>query len=285
MPERPELDYVVPVLRREVCGAEVRRFEVLDPVVLRVAVAADPRSALPGRSIASVDRRAHFVLFGLSGEPPLEIAVHPMLAGRFTLCDPGARRTKDTAIVLGLDRGDLRYRDDRQMGKVYVLDPARRDEIPGLAPIGLDVLDPAAFSREAFRAIARPRRDQAKTFLLDKTALDSLGNAYADESLWAAGVHPKAMVRELDAAALDRLHDAIVETLAGACAEVARRAPPIDEKVRDFLGVRNRKGEPCPRCGTTVRTCGVNGHDAFFCPKCQPDRRGRGLVDWGKVGR
>jgi formamidopyrimidine-DNA glycosylase len=64
--------------------------------------------------------------------------------------------------------------------------------------------------------------------------------------------------------------------------EIARREPPLDEKLRDFLKVRNRAGEPCPRCGETIRAAGVHGHDAFFCPICQPDVKGKGLVDWRK---
>ena len=283
MPERPELDHVVPILREEVVGRAIIEAQVLDPVVLRVAVLGDARELLTGRSITGVQRRAHFVMFSLSGAPDLELAVHPMLAGRFTLCPAKQRLNKDTAFVLVLDDGrHLRYRDDKQLGKVYLLDPAGRCQVPGLGTVGIDVLGPA-FTHAAFRALVEKRKDQLKPFLLDKSALDSLGNAYADESMWAAGLHPKAWVRKLTPGQVDCLHDAIVRTLADACAEVARRAPPIDEKVRDFLSVRNRKGQPCPRCGATIRTCGVHGHDAFFCPQCQPDDRGAGFVDWRKT--
>ena len=119
---------------------------------------------------------------------------------------------------------------------------------------------------------------------MDKAALDAMGNAYADEALFEAKIHPKTFVRSLPDEALDRLHDAIVKVLGDACAEVAKRAPPIDEKVRDFLSVRNRHGQPCPRCGAKIRKAGVHGHDAFFCPTCQPDERGSAIVDFRKAG-
>jgi formamidopyrimidine-DNA glycosylase len=106
--------------------------------------------------------------------------------------------------------------------------------------------------------------------------------------LWAAKVHPKAAVRTLSDHELDRLHDAMVETLREANEQVHKRQPPLDEKYRDFLRVRNRHGAECPRCGDKIRKAGVHGHDAFFCPTCQvlPGSGGLGtksLVDWRKT--
>lgn len=206
-----------------------------------------------------------------------------MLAGRFTLAAAGQGKTGHTKVTLHLDNGqELRFRDPKQMGKVYVLDPAQRAAIPKLEPVGIDVLSDA-FTAEAFAGLARKRRDQVKLFLLDKGALDSLGNAYADEALHRAGVHPKARVRELSPDQLEALRLGIRAVLTEANAQVAQRQPPLDEKVRDFLQVRNRKGQPCPVCGDTVRVVGVRGHDAFFCPTCQPDKKGRGFVNWRKA--
>ena len=107
--------------------------------------------------------------------------------------------------------------------------------------------------------------------------------AYADEVLWEAKLHPKTMVRSLPDDVLDRLHDAIVTVVGGATKTIAKRRPPLDGKLRDFVKVRGRHGEPCPRCGTTIRSAGVHGHDADFCPTCQPDERGTSIVDWRKV--
>lgn len=283
MPERPDLEYVVPILRDELAGARVADLRVKKPVVLRVAVAGapEPRALLRGRRVAGVARRSHAVLFDLE---EVLLAVLPMLAGRFALAPRGSRPPGDLAIALELEDGrELRYRDDVQMGKVWILPPGGVAAVPGLEAIGLDVLDPRAFTRQAFRALARGRRDQAKVFLMDKAALDSLGNAYADEVLFEAGIHPKTRVRALADGALDRLHDAIARVLGEARDEIARRRPALDEKVRDFLKVRNRHGEPCPRCGAKIRRAGVLGHDAFFCPNCQPSTE-KGGLDWRGIG-
>jgi formamidopyrimidine-DNA glycosylase len=128
------------------------------------------------------------------------------------------------------------------------------------------------------------RKDQVRVFLLDKRALDSIGNAYADEILFEASLHPKTWCRSLSHEDAVRLHDAIVKVMGEAVAEVERRAEPIEVKVRDFLKVRLR--DVCPRCGTKVRKAGVRGMDAYFCyfcPRCQPETRA-GLVDWRKTG-
>ena len=280
MPERPDLEYVVPILARELRGAVVKEVKVRKPVVLRVAVADPLDQVLTGKAIGAVTRRAHFVLFELGAH---EVVVSPMLAGRFEIAEAGAKAPADLAVALGLADGrELRYRDDVQMGKFYVIDKGDWRQVPGLEKIGVDVLDPKVFTRAAFRAIARRRRDQVKVFLMDKSALDAMGNAYADEVLFAAGIHPKTMVKKLTDEDLDKLHDAIVSVLGDARAEIARRKPPLAEKLRDFLKVRNKHGDPCPRCGGKIRKAGVHGHDAFFCPSCQPATRKSGIVDWSK---
>ena len=254
---------------------------VKKPVILRLALPGSPADLLVGRTFTDVVRRAHFVLFPLGD---IEMVIAPMLAGRLAVHLATRRAPADLAMTLALDDGrQLRYRDDVQMGKVYVIAAGAWSQAPGLEHIGVDVLDPAAFTLERFQAIARRRRDQVKVFLMDKSALDALGNAYADEVLFEAGIHPKTWVRSLGEDELERLHRAIPEVLGRAAREIAGRAPATDEKLRDFLSVRNRHKTPCPRCGTPIRKAGVHGHDAFFCPRCQPETRKGGIVTWGKL--
>ncbi len=293
MAERPDLDYAIPILARELAGRSVRAVRVKKPIVLRVALPGTLDELLIGQKLAGVTRRAHFVHFAFAppgkGKPAVDLVVLPMLAGRFLLAPAKDKSPADLAVALELDDGrELRYRDDVQMGKVYVVPRGDFTEVAGWERIGVDVLDAKKFTHALFRALARKRRDQAKVFLMDKSAIDSFGNAYADEALWAAKVHPKAAVRTLSDHELDRLHDAMVTVLTEASAEIARRQPPLDEKLRDFLKVRNRHGAECARCGDKVRKAGVHGHDAFFCPTCQVLPGGGGLgaksvVDWRKT--
>jgi formamidopyrimidine-DNA glycosylase len=275
MPELPDLLHVVARLRERLTGRALVAERVKEPVVLRCLVPGN-LSLLLGRRLEDVLRRSHFVALRFEG---LDLAVNPMLAGRFRFAEPGARDEAALAFALGFGDVELRYLDDKKMGKAYLM--ARDDwaAVPGLQSGGLDVLS-REFSAERFVSLLRHRRDQVRVFLMDKRALDSIGNAYADEILFEAGIHPKTFCRVLSHADALKLHRAVVSVMSEAAAEVARRDEPIDVKVRDFLKVRLR--EVCPRCSGKIRRAGVRGMDAYFCPRCQPATR-PGFVDWTKT--
>jgi formamidopyrimidine-DNA glycosylase len=277
MPELPDLLYVVARLRESLAGRHVTAERVKEPVVLRFTVRGN-LSLLLGRALLDVFRKSHFVVFRFEG---LDLAVNPMLAGRFRLAAPGDKDEASLAFALALGDVELRYLDDKSMGKAYLIATDDWRAIPGMQTGGIDILSPE-FSRERFCSLLKHRRDQVRAFLLDKKALDSLGNAYADEVLFEAGIHPKTFCRRLSHEEGVRLHDAIVKVMREAAEEVARRAEPIEVKVRDFLKVRLK--DTCPRCGSKIRTAGVKGMDAYFCPRCQPATRS-GLVDWTRTGK
>ena len=277
MPELPDLLYVMGVLRPALIGRSVAACRLPAPVVLRSLVQGD-LSLLVGRTLDDLVRRAHFLVFRF-GE--LDLAVNPMLAGRFKLAEPASHMEGTAAFVLTFGPGrDLRYLDDKKMGKAYLLPAGAWKGIPGMEGGGLDVLSPEC-TLEAFRDRLRGRRDQVRAFVMDKSALDSLGNAYADEVLFEAGIHPKTWCRALGPDDAARLHAAIVTVMRAAAEEVQRRHEPIEVKVRDFLQIRRKT--ICPRCGAKVRKAGVRGMDSYFCPRCQPETR-PGLVDWRKTG-
>jgi len=288
MPELPELLHVRSRLAERLVGCHVTAERVREPVVLRFAVRGN-LSLVLGRRLEDVFRKSHFLVFRFEG---LDLAVNPMLAGRFRLATPGEMDERSLAFALEFDGAqtsgasepegvELRYLDDKDMGKAYLIFTDDWKAIPGMQTGGVDILAPE-FTRERFVSLLRHRRDQVRVFLLDKKTLDSLGNAYADEVLFEAGIHPKTWCRSLNHDDAVRLHDAIVKVMTDAVAEVARRDEPIEVKVRDFLKVRMK--QTCPRCGSKIRTAGVKGMDAYFCPRCQPETR-PGLVDWRRTGR
>jgi formamidopyrimidine-DNA glycosylase len=286
VPELPDLVHVAQVLTAEVQGWRVVSARTGDPTVLRVMVTDPFPALLEGATLTSVERRGHFILLGFG--PELTLAVNCMLAGRFQLAEPGGKSPRSMGLGLALAAPgaatatrELRYVDDKRMGKIYVTPTARLPEVPQLGTLGVDLLSPA-FTRDAFRVLAKKRRDQVRAFLMDKSALASIGNAYADEILFAAGIHPKTFVRKLTPADIDRLYDKIGAVTRHAIAEVSGRDEPIEVKVRDFLAVRGRSGKPCPTCGTTLRSVRVGDGDAVFCPKCQPATRTL-FVDWSKL--
>jgi len=240
---------------------------------------------LVDRTLAAVERRGHFMRFALDND--LVIVINAMLVGRYRLVPPGSEPNKkdprSLALALVFDGGApaLHYLDDKRMGKVYVARAADEPTIPIYGQLGADVLSPA-FTREAFGALIARRRDQVRAFLMDKRALASIGNAYADEILFAAGLHPKTFCNKLAPADVDALHDAIARVLNDAIAEIRKRDEPIEVKVRDFLKVRGRDGKPCVVCGTTIRAVRVGDGDACFCPHCQRETR-KLFVNWTRL--
>jgi formamidopyrimidine-DNA glycosylase len=277
MPELPDLLHIQATLRGRLAGRRVSAERVREPIVLRYAVRGN-LSLLLGRALEEVLRRAHFLVFRFEG---LDLVVNPMLAGRFRLAEPGTPDEGTLGFALGFGDVELRYLDDKKMGKAYLTVAGDWSAVPGIEAGGVDILSPQ-FTRERFVSLLKHRRDQVRAFLLDKRALDSLGNAYADEVLFEAGIHPKTWCRAITHEQAVRLHDEIVSVMTAAVAEVEGRGEPIEVKVRDFLKVRLK--EVCPRCGSKIRTAGVRGMDAYFCPKCQPATR-EGLVDWNRTGK
>ena len=285
MPELPDLVHVEAGLRAAVVGKHITAARTGDPTVLRIMVPEPFPGVLVGRTLAGVERRGHFMRFALDND--LVIVVNAMLVGRYRLVPPGAEPSKkdprSLALALVFDGGapELQYLDDKRMGKVYVARAADEQTIPIYGQLGADVLSPA-FTREAFGSLIARRRDQVRAFLMDKRALASIGNAYADEILFAAGLHPKTFCSKLAPAEVDALHAAIGRVLTDAIAEIRKRDEPIEVKVRDFLKVRGRDGKPCVVCGTTIRAVRVGDGDACFCPHCQRETR-KLFVNWTRL--
>jgi formamidopyrimidine-DNA glycosylase len=309
MPELPDLVHIVKALGPQIEGRRITRVAVKESIVLRLLVPGRFEELLTGCRFDSLERHGPFLRFGLTGDAAsgtegaaphgpaggtLDLVMHLMLAGRLRLSPPviapseklGATKGQGplahTAFALGLDDGrTLFYGDEKKMGKIYLCEAGRFEPIPGYLTQGIDVTSPA-FTYEAFSALIAKKRCQARVFVMDQTSLSAVGNAYADEILFEARIHPKTPCYSLDEHGRRALYDAIKSVLAWGIAEVERAGRALEEKVRGHMRVRGRSGEPCPRCGATIRKAGVLGFDACFCPICQPDRTGRGL-DWTKL--
>lgn len=284
MPELPDLVWVEKVLRQRLAGRQVAAARVGDPTVLRLMLPGEFSALVSARRLNAVERRGHFMRFALG--PDRVLVVNAMLAGRYRVLSATERSAEKDPAALGFaltfeDGQELRYLDEKRMGKAYVAASGDEGRIPVYGDLGVDLLSPA-FDRERFLALTKGRRDQVRMFLMDKRALASIGNAYADEILFAARLHPKTLVSRLSPEERDRLFVSIGAVLGRAIAEIERRAEPPDVKVRDFLAVRGRDGKPCPVCGTTIRAVRVGDGDACFCPHCQPATRAL-FVDWSRL--
>jgi hypothetical protein len=153
MPELPDLLYIVSHLRERLCGRHVTSERVHEPVLMRFAVRGN-LSLLLGRTLEEILRKSHFVVFRFEG---LDLAVNPMLAGRFALSAPTEPDDASLGFVLGFDDLDLRYLDDKKMGKAYLIVTEDWQAIPGMQTGGIDILSPE-FTRERFVSLLKRRR-------------------------------------------------------------------------------------------------------------------------------
>ena len=279
MPELPELEVVCEVLQRRVVGQTLRAVEVLPPggpLVIRDLTRLGFEAALTGAAVLGVVRRSKFLVFSFAaGQPPLFLALNPKLTGRLQLARPAERRLARTCVVFTLSGGgQLRYRDQKKMGQLYLTHDLAA--VPDFAALGPEPFD---LTLEAFRARLRPFRGEIKGVLTRGECVAGIGNAYADEILWAARLHPYRKRTQLTAEEVERLHAAMLGTLSDAIVRVREAMQEnIDQERRDFMAVHLRGGQPCPRCGTPISLVGANERITNFCRTCQPGGLIKGMA-------
>jgi formamidopyrimidine-DNA glycosylase len=273
MPEWPDLHVLQGRIAKAVVGRHVTAVRVHDPLVLRATRPFD--EALAGRTLTGVAHRGRFLAFTF--DDGTRVVVNPMLSGLFDLLPPATKIRATTAFALTFDNGiDLRYRDDTRMGKVYLLATSASDsDVPGFSEQGVEA-GALAWSADEFAKRAKATRRELRNLLMDDELIAGIGNAYADEILWAAKLHPKRRVATLDPGELDRLRGALHATLERASEIVESELPSeLGKKIRGHMNVRGRAGEPCPRCGTKIVRTRHGLDETYLCPKCQPPPKGQ----------
>ncbi len=267
MPELPDLEVIREVLASHLPGAAITAVEVRRPIIVRNLLSGDPAQLLVGRRFASVSRRGKFLLLQLEGDAVL--VINPMLAGRLRYAQPLARsRARDVLVLLLSDGNELRYHDAADMGKIYLT--ADPDQVPAFAGQGPEA-DAAELTLPAFRERMRRHTGEIKGMLTNQQFVAGIGNAYADEICWRAGLYPFRRRPTLAADEQERLYDAMRAVLAEAIATLrVRVGEAIDVEIRDFLAVHGRTGQPCPRCGAPISEVTRERRKTNFCRTCQP---------------
>jgi formamidopyrimidine-DNA glycosylase len=272
VPEAPDLFVVREFLEARLTGRKIIAGTERRPLVLRNMTGPGVpgfSQDIAGRPVTAVRRRGKLLTFGLG--PERLLIVSPMLTGALRYCEPQARMEASAHLVFDLDDGmQLRYLDEKRMGQVYYLPPHRLGDIVRLDMQGPDVLDePLDFA--AFRRALKPFRGEIKGVLTRGHAVSGIGNAYSDEVLFAAKLYPFRKVTRLSDQELHRLHASCYEVPRRAVATLRERiGADIHKKVRDFLQVHGKGGEPCPRCGTKITAITANQRETNYCRGCQP---------------
>lgn len=275
MPELTELEVVREVLQSRVVGKNMVGIELVQPtaaIVVRDLTGKGFVETLTGATVENVTRRGKFLIFDF--DSPTKLVLNPKLTGRLQLAVPQDKRHKKTATVFTLsDNTELRYYDDRAMGQLYLTDDVNR--VPDFAGMGPEPFD---ITREQFRERLRPYRGEIKGVLTRGEFLAGIGNAYVDEILWHAQLHPFRKRTQLTPQEIDRLYDAMQTTLRESIEMVrAEMGEKIHLKPRDFFAVHMKPGEACPRCGATISEISANQRITNFCRTCQPGGLIRGM--------
>ena len=269
MPELPEVETTRRGLLPHVVGRRIRDVIVREPR-LRWPVTADLARRVKGERVADIRRRGKYLLFEVGAG---HVLVHLGMSGSLTLVPSGQPPRRHDHVDLALE-GDatLRLTDPRRFGAVlWVRRPESHALLRGL---GVEPFDDA-FGGALLQRLAKGRRVPSKRFLLSGRIVTGIRNIYANESLFAAGVHPSRPAGRLSRARWDRLAIAVRATLERALAAGG-------STLRDFVGgdgrpgyfqneyaVYGRAGEPCPACGAAIRGTRHAGRATFHCASCQ----------------
>jgi formamidopyrimidine-DNA glycosylase len=269
MPELPEVETTRRGLLPHVVGRRIRDVIVREPR-LRWPVPRDLARHVRGETVTDIRRRGKYLLFEIGAG---HLLVHLGMSGSLSLVPAGAPARRHDHVDLALE-GDstLRLTDPRRFGAVlWVRHPETHGLLEGL---GIEPFDPG-FGGELLHRLAKGRRVPVKLFLMNARIVTGIGNIYANEALFAAGVHPSRAAGRISRKRWDRLAEAIRRTLERALAAGG-------STLRDFVGgdgspgyfqnecaVYGREGLPCPACGAPIKATRHAGRATCYCAACQ----------------
>ncbi len=282
MPELPEVETVVRGLQKTVVGKTIALVHYSAAPAKMITVSnsfngQDFSTLLRGKQIHSVKRRGKNILISLSGT--MTLWVHLKMTGHFFYYNRSTPLDKHDLVLIefqapgnSIEPFHLRFNDYRRFGRLRLF---RDDELwqqEGLQQLGTEPLEITA---EDFVALFRQRQRMIKPALLDQTVIAGLGNIYADESLYAARIHPRKITSRISKKKLIELHGHIQRLLKKA---IRLMGTSVDSytgingetgKFQKYLLAYHREGESCQRCGATIIREKIGSRSAHYCPRCQ----------------
>jgi formamidopyrimidine-DNA glycosylase len=285
MPELPEVETIRGQLAPLVEGRRLTKIEISDPRWSRPLAPNELEDALCARRVESLGRRGKYLVWSFDGE--VHLVQHLRMTGA-VLADPDPdQQHVRVCMELGPARGSKR----RDRVRLAIVDPRRfgtgelllgSDALEEFfaARLGLEPFD-EGFTTEHLRELAKGRTAPIKAFLLDQRRIAGVGNIYADEALFRAGVHPRRPAGRLTREQYGRLRDGVVAALSagidarGASIDDFRHVDGVRGSFQDQFLVHLREGEPCATCGTTIKKMVVGGRGTYVCETCQPPFRRR----------
>ncbi|MGE5559253.1 MAG: DNA-formamidopyrimidine glycosylase [Bacillota bacterium] len=276
MPELPEVETIRTGLEPYLTGSGICDVEILYPKVLKDAEPEEVRKRICGQKGVSLKRRGKYLIWELSSGDRL--VFHLRMTGQLVLTDPQEDIRKHTSFIIRLDAGlELRLTDTRKFAFMYLWKKERESPPGSLGELGPEPLE-EGFTPVYLRGLCTDSKTRIKNLLLDQAKIAGIGNIYADESLFRAGINPRTPAGELSAADLERLHRTIREILREA---IAYRGTTKRDYLDGFgaagafqerLLVYGRKGEKCVRCGRDIVRSVLGSRGTYYCPVCQREK-------------
>lgn len=273
-------------LRRAVLGRRIVASEVRLPKLISPSSAASFNRQLKNTQIENIGRRGKYILIELVKDgalaggrapAPLILAVHLRMTGQFLVLTPDDPLPPHAHAIFYLgDERRLVFRDQRQFGVMKLVKKSELSQTKGI-----EELAPEPFSDDFSLAYLKETlgnsRRTLKTLLLDQTRVLGLGNIYAAEALFRAGINPFKVASELSAKRVERLHQAIRDVLRAAVSGNSARRINLEDPNGFSYGeafgrvwqVYEREGEACFKCGTRIRRLTHGGRSTYWCPRCQ----------------
>lgn len=271
MPELPEVETVARSLAPQLLGRTIVGLAKLDWPRMLTPPLPEFATLVVGRRIEAVGRRAKWLLLTL--DAGWTLAIHLRMSGHLLVAEPAAADAPHVHFALDLDNGRrLIFDDQRKFGRVHLLDSIgllALDAAHGPEPLA-DDFTPAVLAERL-----RTRQAPIKTLLLDQRLIAGIGNIYANEALWLAGIHPLTPGGTLTVDQIAALHHAIRLVLADAIANQGSSLRNYRDgygrrgNYQEHFNVYDRVGKPCPRCQTAIERIVVSQRSTFFCPSCQ----------------
>ncbi len=304
MPELPELEIIKENLVSQIKGKKIQMLKILKPYILKnyfiplenrhqfmekkkneSALAKPIRKihsngsrarskalsylltgfteGLKGETVEGIDRRGKFLIIKLNR---YKLIIHLMLRGSIKYALPTQKMKKTSAALLKFEDGTILEFNETGHKKRMAFYVLAKDELLNqIAKLGMEPLQ-RGFTVRRLKELLHSESKQVKSFLRDQQKIAGIGNAYADEILWKAGISPFKMTTKLNDDEIKNLHHGIVEILKWAITTLRQRG--VSEK-RDFLHIHQNKGRPCPRCNETIQVVSFAHAETFYCPLCQ----------------
>ena len=292
MPELPEVETIRIGLVTHLTGRRIESVQVLHPRAARRHIGGEPdlENRLRGKTITGVARRGKYMWLR-AADPADEVAVvvHLGMSGQMLFAEAGAPdpiHLRIRVVLGGVDGkagNELRFVDQRTFGGWHLDDYVVVDGVAlpeSVAHIAPDPFEPV-YDQQAVVATLRRKNTEIKRALLDQTVVSGVGNIYADEALWRAGLHGRRRTRGIPSAQLSALLDEVTAVMADAIRVGGTSFDDLYVNVNGesgyferSLNAYGRAGEPCGRCGTPIVREQFMNRSSHFCPTCQkPPRR------------